>query len=161
MGAGTALVVAFVLSRGQRGEGFVELSFRQIALDKGDVLRFELPAGWWVRYNGHQPWRGGTIADKTGQPRIEVWLHEGPLPAMQEDETCEFPWGQVPCRISTKQMERPFSSFPSVTTDNGLVLERAFIIPRGFITFRVPADQDGVLKTVIWECLCTLRPRDG
>ena len=58
MGTGTALVLSFVMFRGQRCEGLVELSYRQMALGTGDVLRFELPAGWWVRYNGRQSWRG-------------------------------------------------------------------------------------------------------
>jgi len=79
---------------------------------------------------------------------------------MQESETCDFPWGRVLCRTSSERMDRPFYSFPAVKIDNGSVVERAFVLDRGYLSFRVLADQDGVLKSVIWECMRSLRSRD-
>src|SRR5262249_5383575 len=114
-----------------------------------------------VRYNGHQPWRAGTVADRTGRPRIEVWLNEGKGPQRQEAETCVFPWGRVTCLTSSERMDRPFNSIPFAGGGNGFVVERAFLLDRGCISFRVPADQDAELKAVIWECMRSLRSNDG
>jgi hypothetical protein len=148
------------MSRGTRTEGYVRLSYRQTAAGKGDVLRLGLPAGWWVKYNGHQSWRGGTVADAAGRPRIEVWLHDGPGPAAGESETCDFPWGRVVCRASSERADRPFCSFPFAGNGSGYVVERTFVLDRGCLSFRVPADQDAELKSVIWECMRSLHFND-
>jgi hypothetical protein len=158
VGAGLALVVAF-LNHNQRTEGYVRLSYRQAGWSSGggDTLRFDLPAGWWVKHNGHQPRRGGTVGDPAGRPRIEVWLFEGEPPPQPGAEVCEFPWGQVRCLTWLKQMNRPFLSFPAVVYSEGSVVERAFLLDRGYVTFRVVADQDDELQPIIWECMRSLR----
>lgn len=158
VGGGMALVFATMSNRSLRGEGTFCLSHRQGTAGNCDRLRFELPAGWWIQHNGRQPWRGGTIADPAGRPRIEVWLHEGKGPAKPDAESCEFPWGRVTCLTWSERMDRPFNSFPSVRIRDAVVVERAFLLKHGYVSFRVPADQDVELKWVIWECMRSLRP---
>src|SRR5258708_6275017 len=72
-GAG-AVLFAYAFSGGKHSEGYVQLSSRQAGA--GTSVRFDLPAGWRIKYNGHQPWRGGTVTDAGGRPRIEVWLFD-------------------------------------------------------------------------------------
>src|SRR5262249_40136783 len=88
IGGGLALEFALIVPGGQRSEGYVRLTYQQSPSGKGAGLRFELPAGWCVRYNGHQHWRGGTVLDKAGRPRIEVWLHDCACPWCSVGERC-------------------------------------------------------------------------
>ena len=156
-GGGLALIFAFMASRGHRSEGPVRLTYQQSASRKGDGLLFELPPSWSVQYNGHQPWRGATLMDSTGRPRIEVWLHDGNCPWTALKERCDLPCGQVTCLTRSVPDARPFSSFPEVKNAETVVVERAFLLDRGYLMFRVQASQDTTLKPVIWECLRKLQ----
>jgi hypothetical protein len=157
MGLGTAVVCRCLPSHLHRSEGFLRLSHRQGPAGNGDVLRLELPAGWWVWYNGHQAWRGGTVMDGSGRPRIEVWLYEGEAPHKEESETWDLPWGRVTCLTGKERMERPFHSVPFHKVGDGCVVVRAFLLDHGYLTFCVAADQDAELKSVIWQCMRSLQ----
>ncbi len=152
-GAGTALVASFV-NPGQRSEGHVRFTYEQTgwSAGKGDV-QFPLPAGWWIKYNGRQPWRSGTVVSTAGVPRIELALIGGELSHAPGGELCEFPWGSVRCRTESRRDKRPFCSFPSVVNDEEKVVTRTFYLDRGPLIFTVPASQDALLQPIIWDCL--------
>jgi hypothetical protein len=151
-GAGIAL--AFNLfSTGKRSEGYAELSHNQ----RGPMLRFDLPTGWWTSYNGRQHWRGGTIIDSAGRPRIEVWIFDGDCPWQGVEEDCVFPWGPAACRTAAKTMSRPFTSLPHGDRSEVNVIERAFLLKDGYLLFRVHASQDRDLRPMIWDCMRSLR----
>jgi hypothetical protein len=157
VGGGLALLVAWKARHGPRHEGFVRLTYRQAA---DDGLRFDLPAGWSVVY-GRQRWRGGTVVDEAGRPRFDVRLHEGDCPWTEPAEACDFPWGKVPCLTRRDRDARPFGAFPEVRNPGEFVVERAFLLGRGYLVFSVPAGRDTTLRPVLWECLRGLRRLGG
>jgi hypothetical protein len=81
-------------------------------------------------------------------------------PVKPNKEIVDFPWGRVVCQTWAEQDERPFHSFPAVRLKNGHIMERAFLLDRGYIVFSVPANQDARLQSTIWECMRSMRHED-
>jgi hypothetical protein len=152
-----AVVMVWQMSPRETG-GPVVFTYGQSSSSAGVV--FELPPGWKIVRNGHQPWHGGSVVDTSGRPRMEVWLHPltNPTPPAG-NEVVTFVWGTARCFTQKSEMARPFNSFPRVAECG--VVTRDFYLDQGMLSFRVVAKEDDEMKRVVHFCMDSLRPQPG
>ena len=125
------------------------------------AIRFDLPDGWRIKYNGHHPTGQGSIVDSVGEPRIEVcWFRGSPKadPAATFVYTRLLSVGDVEVYRSAKSSKSsPFSSFPLFGQGPVEIVDLEFVFDRGELMFTMKADEEAVFNGVVWQCMESLR----
>jgi hypothetical protein len=155
-----ALGFNYLIEQSLYGSGpFVRFPFR--GRGQPSAIRFNLPEGWRVKYNGHHPLGQGSIVDQQGKPRIEICWFQG---SSRPDPVAEFvtartsSMGEVASyRLAKTTNSSPFSSFPLATRGVVDIIDLEFLFDKGELMFTVRADEEATLTDVVWRCMETVR----
>lgn len=125
------------------------------------AIRFDLPDGWKIKYNGHHPTGQGSIVDPQGAPRIEVcWFRGSPKadPSAAFVETRALPVGDVAAyRSTTTSKTGPFSSIPLAVRGPAEIVDIEFLFDQGELMFTLRAEEEIALTPVVWRSMASLR----